>query len=121
MAGGGRYYYVSSSFPILFPCYVQDGQTPLFVAATEGHVRVAQLLLSRGADVTHQTKVRLSLLVPKIMLLQLTRYTTAHLITITRKYDYSLVNTFLCNWIAAGMLMHTPLTMRLLLYLQRVL
>ena len=65
---GGSYNYVSS-FPILFPCYVQDGQTPLFIAAMKGHVRVAQLLLSRGADVTHQTKVRLSLLVPKIMLL----------------------------------------------------
>ena len=31
------------------------------------------------------------------------------------------VNAFLCNWIAAAMFMHAPLTMRLLLYLQSVL
>ena len=59
---------IQSVLLFLFRC-VQDGLTPLVIAANKGHVQFAELLLSRGADVTHQTKVRLSLLGPKVMLL----------------------------------------------------
>ena len=48
------------------PLYVQDGQTALYIAAKEGHTQVAEVLLSREADVNHLTKVRLILLVTQI-------------------------------------------------------
>ena len=37
----------------------------------KGHIQVAKLLLSRGADVTHQTKVRLILLGTQVTLLRI--------------------------------------------------
>ena len=48
------------------PLYVQDGQTALYIAAKEGHTQVAEVLLSREANVNHQTKVKLILLVTQI-------------------------------------------------------
>ena len=41
------------------PLYVQDNQTPLFIACRKGHDRIVELLLMRKADVNHQAKVRL--------------------------------------------------------------
>ena len=41
--------------PVLFP---QDGQTALMLASDSGHIVVAQLLLSNGAQVDLQDKVR---------------------------------------------------------------
>ena len=35
----------------MFMLSLQDGATPLFIAAQEGHSQVAELLLSKGADV----------------------------------------------------------------------
>ena len=43
--------------------HLQDGQTTLYVASDNGHDQVVELLLGRGADVNHQTKVRILLLV----------------------------------------------------------
>lgn len=45
---------------------LQDGQTALYIAAEEGHAQVAELLLSSGADMNHQDKVRLILHVIQI-------------------------------------------------------
>ena len=36
---------------------VQDGRSPLMVAASEGKVKCLQLLLEKGADVNHQDEV----------------------------------------------------------------
>ena len=41
--------------PVLFP---QDGQTALMLASDSGHIVVVQLLLSNGAQVDMQDKVR---------------------------------------------------------------
>ena len=41
--------------PVLFP---QDGQTALMLASDSGHIVVVQLLLSNGAQVDLQDKVR---------------------------------------------------------------
>ena len=43
--------------------HVQDGQTALFIASLKGHDQIVELLLRREADVNHQTKVRLLMLV----------------------------------------------------------
>ena len=37
--------------------YLQDGQTPLYIASREGHIAVVQLLLQMFADVSISTKV----------------------------------------------------------------
>ena len=44
-------------------CPLQDGQTALFAASRKGHDQIVELLLRREADVNHQTKVRLLMLV----------------------------------------------------------
>ena len=45
------------------PLHVQDGQTALYIASSKGHDQIVELLLRREADVNHQTKVRLLMLV----------------------------------------------------------
>ena len=45
------------------PLHVQDGQTALFIASYKGHDQIVELLLKREADVNHQEKVWLFLLV----------------------------------------------------------
>lgn len=42
------------------PLYVQNGQTALYIAAKEGRTQVAEVL-SREANVNHQTKVNLNI------------------------------------------------------------
>jgi ankyrin repeat protein len=44
---------------MLLPHFTQDGWTPLGIAAQEGHVAVAKLLLSSGAKVDQANTVRL--------------------------------------------------------------
>ena len=46
-------------FMTCLPLYVQDNQTPLYIACKEGHDQIVELLLMRKADVNHQAKVRL--------------------------------------------------------------
>ena len=45
------------------PLHEQDGQTALFIASGKGHDQIVELLLMKEADVNHQMKVRLLLLV----------------------------------------------------------
>ena len=45
------------------PLHVQDGQTAVYIASSGGHDQIVELLLRREADVNHQTKVRLLMLV----------------------------------------------------------
>ena len=45
------------------PLHEQDGHTALFIASRNGHDQIVELLLKREADVNHQTKVRLLVLV----------------------------------------------------------
>ena len=45
------------------PLHVQDGKTALFIASSEGHDQIVELLLRREANVNHQTKVSLFMLV----------------------------------------------------------
>jgi len=45
------------------PLHVQTGLTGLFLASWKGHVQIVELLLRREADVNHQIKVRLLMLV----------------------------------------------------------
>ena len=45
------------------PLHVQGGQTALHIACFNGHDQIAELLLGREADVNHQTKVKLLMLV----------------------------------------------------------
>ena len=40
---------------------VQDGATAIIFAAQNGHKDVVELLISSGADVKHQTQVRIDL------------------------------------------------------------
>lgn len=47
----------------VFFSHIQNGLTPLHLAAQEDKVNVAEVLLNHGADVNTQTRVRLSLLV----------------------------------------------------------
>ena len=39
------------------PPVLQDGRTPLYVAASYGHFEVAKLLLDRNADISKANKV----------------------------------------------------------------
>ena len=48
---------------ILLPLHVQTGLTALLLASCFGHDQIVELLLRREADVNHQTKVRLLILV----------------------------------------------------------
>ena len=43
---------------VLFHCVPQDGWTALMCASNKGHTDVVQLLLSSGAQVDLQSKVR---------------------------------------------------------------
>ena len=45
------------------PLHVQNGQTALFIASWKGHDQIVELLLRREANVNHQIKVRLLMLV----------------------------------------------------------
>ena len=45
------------------PLHVQDGHTALFFASSNGHDQIVELLLRREANVNHQTKVSLFMLV----------------------------------------------------------
>ena len=45
------------------PLHVQDGEAALFIASSEGHDHIVELLLRREANVNHQTKVSLFMLV----------------------------------------------------------
>jgi ankyrin repeat protein len=42
-------------------CFAQDGNTPLIIAAENGHLEVARLLLERDASVNAQNTVRQAL------------------------------------------------------------
>jgi len=52
----------SSSGPIFLYIHVQDGQTALYVASSNGHDRIVEELLKRQVDVNHQMKVGILLL-----------------------------------------------------------
>ena len=39
--------------------HAQDGRTPLFEAASNGNVEIAQMLMEKGADIEATTKVQL--------------------------------------------------------------
>ena len=39
------------------PLHVQDGQTALYIASSNGHYQIVEELLTRGANVNHQIKV----------------------------------------------------------------
>ena len=45
------------------PLHVQDGQTALYIACKKGNDQIVELLLKKEADINHQTKVRLLMLV----------------------------------------------------------
>ena len=45
----------------IYCCYLQDGASPLFIAAQKGHKEVVATLLSGGADVNLAAKVRVGL------------------------------------------------------------
>ena len=45
------------------PLHVQGGETALYSASCFGHDQIVELLLGREADVNHQTKVSLFMLV----------------------------------------------------------
>ena len=49
--------------PSCSPLHVQDGQTALYIACKEGNDQIVELLLKKEADINHQTKVRLLILV----------------------------------------------------------
>ena len=61
-----RLHYVSwlevSFLMTYLPLYVQDSQTPLYIASKKGHDQIVELLLRRKADVNHQKKVRFLML-----------------------------------------------------------
>ena len=38
--------------------FMQDGRTPLIMAAEEGHLDICQELIERGAAIDHQAEVR---------------------------------------------------------------
>ena len=60
----------------------------MFMAAKKGHIQVAKLLLSRGADVAHQTKVRLSYWGPSNTLVNcITCYVQLHTSTHSTKIN----------------------------------
>jgi hypothetical protein len=48
---------LSLSLSLSWPHLSQNGGTPLFWACSNGHVNVAEMLLSRGASVDHQGNV----------------------------------------------------------------
>ena len=52
-----------TSDPSCSPLHVQDGQTALYIACKEGHDQIVELLLRREADINHQERVRLLMLV----------------------------------------------------------
>ena len=52
-----------TSGPSCSPLHVQNGKTALYIASLNGHDQIVELLLRREADVNHQTKVRLLMLV----------------------------------------------------------
>ena len=39
--------------------HAQDGRTPLYKAAINGHVEIAQMLMEKGANIEATTKVQL--------------------------------------------------------------
>ena len=45
------------------PLHIQDGEAALFIASSEGHDQIVELLLRREANVNHQTKVSLFMIV----------------------------------------------------------
>jgi len=47
-----------TSGPIFLYIHVQDGETALCMASSNGHERIIEELLNREADVNHQDKVR---------------------------------------------------------------
>ena len=49
------------------PLHVQDGLTALYLASRNGHDQIVELLLKKEADVNHQTKVSLLMLVCVIL------------------------------------------------------
>ena len=42
-------------------CLIQDGRTALYIASQEGHTEIVEILLNRGADISHPDKVWSSL------------------------------------------------------------
>ena len=42
-------------------CYFQDGNTPLHLAASEGHASTSSTLISLGADINVENKVSIHL------------------------------------------------------------
>ena len=43
--------------------YLQNGESPLILASSEGHFEIVKLLLDKGAEVNHQDKVSYSSIV----------------------------------------------------------
>ena len=52
-----------TSDPSCSPLHEQDGQTALFMGSRNGHDQIVELLLKKEADVNHQKKVSLLVLV----------------------------------------------------------
>ena len=56
------WWFITSDLSCSF-LHVQDGRTALYIASGNGHDQIVELLLKKEADVNHQSKVSLLMLV----------------------------------------------------------